>query len=264
MAKMTRALERGLVVLECLESADAASLAELARATALPKATLLRLLSTLIGRGWVYRRVNDGQYVLSATIGGQRRENVAWANYTRMVVPILRHLTRATGLAADLTAVKGAGLLEVIESTRKRGETTVDPWVAGYRPSLVFSSPGRAILAASEPDLRDRYIAMVMRSDSPAEQFHVSSGALAREIRATAARGYAQRQAGYWPSSSDFGDEPMDIAVPVHLGGRPRASISLVWPARQFEPKTIAAKHLSELNDAAAQASELEVNPERE
>lgn len=60
MTKSIRALERGLRVIEALDRRKVASLAALARATDLPKPTLLRVLKTLIEKGWAYRRVNDG------------------------------------------------------------------------------------------------------------------------------------------------------------------------------------------------------------
>ena len=130
--------------------------------------------------------------------------------------------------------------------------------MVGFRPSLVFSSPGRAILAACDPEARTRHIAVLLRADSPAEQYYVSSRALERELEATRARGYARREPGYWPKSSDFGEEPMDIALPVRLGETPRASLSLVWPARRHTPAAIADRHLDALRGAADAASAVE------
>ena len=69
MTKSIRALDRGLVVLELLDRQGATSLAGLSRATGLSKATLLRVLQTLVERGWAYRRVNDGCYALAIAPG---------------------------------------------------------------------------------------------------------------------------------------------------------------------------------------------------
>jgi IclR family mhp operon transcriptional activator len=254
---MTRVLERGIAIIDHLEQCEAASLADLAKGTGLSKATLLRLLATLIDRKWVYRRINDGRYALSICIGGLRRDEIGWTEYARRVAPILHDLTERTGLPADLTVVTATGFLEVIESTRQRLDGQVDPVVVGFRPSMVLSSPGRAILMACSPDLRRRHLDVVLKSDTPAERFHVSSGALDRELAKAVRAGYARREAGYWPNSSDFGEEPMDIAVPILKGETPVASVSIVWPAGWHRPEDIADRDLPDLRRASDEASRL-------
>ncbi len=263
MLKSIRAFDRGLAVLEHLDRRESATLADLAQATGLPKATLLRLLKTLIERGWAYRRVNDGRYGLAVAPGGRDPGGVERTRIARAGDPFLRRLTEITGFAADLTAFVQAGalqpgvlepgVLEVVESTRRRMQGGVDPLVAGFRPSLVFSSPGRALLAASGEASRQRHIEHILRTDSPAERFFVTSGALAREIRRTSERGYAIRERGYWPDSSDYGEEPMDIAVPI--GGRndPVGCLSIVWPASRDRPENVAALHLENLRRIASE-----------
>ena len=148
MTKSIRALERGLTVIEALGRRKVTSLAALARATDLPKPTLLRVLKTLIEKGWAYRRVNDGTYCLALAPGGRDPAAIRRTKTARIGAPFLQKLSEGTGLPADLTIVVEPGILEVVESTRVRCEGGVDPIVAGFRPSLVFSAPGRMLLAA--------------------------------------------------------------------------------------------------------------------
>jgi IclR family mhp operon transcriptional activator len=246
MQKTNRSLERGLSLLRLLELKGPMTLSGLARQADLPKATASRLLLTLGEEGWVYRRMNDGLYVAtlpqSGVETGPDRGRLA-----RAALPYLLDLTAVTGLAADLTWLVEDGVLEVIESTREQQPGGVDPKVAGFRPSLVFSAPGRALLAASDMATRARHLAHVARMDSPAERLAMTRGQLAAELAATKKRGYAQRAAGYWPQSSDYGREPMDIAVPIGTEG----CLSLVWPAEAHEAAEIAAVNLRLMQDVA-------------
>ena len=209
------------------------------------------MLKTLIEQGWAYRRVNDGSYCLAKAPGGRNPNALARARIARKGAPHLQALSAATGLAADLAIVVEAGVLEVIESTRTRTEGGVDPIVVGFRPSLVFSAPGRMVLAASDPPLRQAHLEHLLRGDSPRERYYVSSGALAEEIKQSLKRGYARREKGYWPAGSVHGEEPMDIAVAFGPAGAPLGSLSIVWPAAQQSAEAVATAHLQELTATA-------------
>ncbi|WP_374373763.1 helix-turn-helix domain-containing protein [Dongia sp.] len=241
--KANRSLQRGLQLLDHLAQSGALGLADLTRAAALPKPTIYRLLNTLAGSGWVYRRRNDGRYV--AVIGPQALATAA--RTAQLALPHLAALTARTGLAADLTWLIEPGILEVIDSTRRRKAGGVDPQVAGFRPSLAFSAPGRALLAASSEAERARHLQHLLRTDSPAERHAATSGQLAAEIARTQKRGYGIRAQGYWPQSSDYGREPMDIAVALVAGSKVLGCVSLVWPSEDAAPEAVARGHLSDL-----------------
>ncbi|WP_374653261.1 helix-turn-helix domain-containing protein [Dongia sp.] len=250
MQKTNRSLERGLALLHQLTARGPASLSAVARAAGLPKATASRLLLTLGAEGWIYRRHNDGRYVATVPQTGAGTTPDLGA-VARLALPYLLSLSQETGLAADLTWLVEVGVLEVIESTRAPQVGGVDPQVAGFRPSLVFSAPGRALLAASDAESRARHLRHVARMDSPAERLAVTGGQLMAELAATARRGYGQRAAGYWPHSSDYGREPMDIAIVIAPKDRPLGCLSLVWPAEAHDAGEIAAAHLGTMRAAA-------------
>src|SRR5215469_4549774 len=63
--KSIRALERGLDVLQALQTGPGAGLKELHEITGLPKATLLRILRTLSERNLIWQRMADGAYLPS-------------------------------------------------------------------------------------------------------------------------------------------------------------------------------------------------------
>ncbi len=254
MSESVRSLERGLCLLSALERLGSAGLSDLARASDLPLATTSRLLASLVAAGWAERRLNDGRY-LPTLPGRQAAPAVALRSLgAKLGARHLPGLSERVGLPVDLALAVSLGVMEVIDSTRKKTSGGVDPKVAGFRPSLVFSSPGRAFLATNEAQ-RQRHLTHVLQGDTPAERFAVTSGSLERELLLTRQRGYAERAAGYWPDSSDYGAEPMDIAVALTTQQGALGSLSLVWPARQMRPKQVAEQHLSALRDAAAALS---------
>jgi IclR family mhp operon transcriptional activator len=258
MIKSNRSLERGVALLDILIRRGPNTLAALARHADLPKATAYRLLQTLVAQGWIYRRHNDGRYVptLPSPPLPSPAARATAASVARLALPHLLALTERTSLAADLIWIIEDGVLEVIDSTRQpltsgAGEGHVDPKVAGFRPSLAFSAPGRAVLAFSGDDLRARHLQHLMRTDSPAERHAVTSGQLAAEVIATQKRGYGIRAGGYWPDSSDYGREPMDIAIPLAPRNAPLGCISLVWPAEEREAIGVAQLYLADMRATA-------------
>lgn len=261
MIKVNRSLERGLALLDILVRRGPNTLAALARHADLPKATAYRLLLTLAAQGWIYRRHNDGRYVPTLPDANLRAAPSLGAAVARLAMPHLLALTEKTGLAADLTWVIEDGVLEVIDSTRQpvatqstaptAGEGHVDPKVAGFRPSLAFSAPGRAVLAASDASMHVRHLQHLMRTDSPAERHALTSGQLAAEVTATQKRGYGVRASGYWPDSSDYGREPMDIAIAFGHQGTPLGCISLVWPAVERDAADVARLYLADMRNSA-------------
>lgn len=252
MIKSNRSLERGLALLDILSRRGPNTLAALARHADLPKATAYRLLRTLVAQGWIYRRHNDARYVPTMPDPTMRPAAGLGASVARLAMPHLLALTERTGLAADLTWLIEDGVLEVIDSTRISGESHVDPKVAGFRPSLAFSAPGRAVLAASDEVVSTRHLQHLMRTDSPAERHALTSGQLAAEIAATQKRGYGIRARGYWPDSSDYGREPMDIAIAfVQQQGMPLGCISLVWPVEMREVADVARLYLGDMQATA-------------
>ncbi len=251
MSESVRSLERGLALLAQLQRRGEAGLSELARATDLPLATASRLLASLVASGWAERRLNDGRYL--PDLPGHDGPSAARirALGARIGAQHLPRLTHRVGLPVDLTLLVSLGQMEVIDSTRRKRTGGVDHKVAGFRPSLVFSSPGRAFLAACSEVERGRHLAHVLQGDSPAERFSVTSKAFDHEVMLTRRRGYAERAAGYWPDSSDYGAEPMDIAVALKTAKGPLGSLSLVWPAREQAPQAVARAHLEALSEAA-------------
>lgn len=250
--KTIESLRRGLAVYDRLHRRGASSLADLARDTGLPKATLLRLLATLQEAGWIARRINDGHYLPATTARPaiDIRQSLLHSGMAEA-----QALSRITGLAVDLIALTPTPSLEVVDSTRKRTAGGVDPLVAGFRPSFLFSSPGRAVLAFLDEAARQSILTYVQAADSPVIRYELTSGRLEHELSETRRRGYGVRAAGYWPDSSDYGAEPMDISIPIAGKDQVIGAVSLVWPAKDRSADAVASDHLTALRATAGRIS---------
>ncbi len=66
-AGTVRSVERALAILDLLGQHQALGLEELHYLTELPKATVSRLLHTLLEQGWLYRGLTDRRYRLRST-----------------------------------------------------------------------------------------------------------------------------------------------------------------------------------------------------
>ena len=92
--KAIRALDRGLDVLRIIQELKAASLNDLHLATRLSKATLLRILKTLISRDLVWQRIADGAYVPSYTFSKRARVFDEETHLAEVAAPILADLCK--------------------------------------------------------------------------------------------------------------------------------------------------------------------------
>ena len=84
--KRIRAVDRALLVIEVLSQSGSCSLTELRQKTGLDNAGLLRILGTMIDRGWVRQLIVEKRYELSHSLGdilGQRRVRTLWPKLRR-------------------------------------------------------------------------------------------------------------------------------------------------------------------------------------
>ncbi len=146
-AGTVRSVERALAILDLLGQHQALGLEELHYLTELPKATVSRLLHTLLEQGWLYRGLTDRRYRLRSTrLYGDAAERFRCQVVERSA-PLLVELSERTGLVADLSILDGDRLL-VAESSvpgvlRKR--YPANRLVVGQHASLFHSAMGKRL-----------------------------------------------------------------------------------------------------------------------
>ena len=253
--KRIRALERGLVVIETLSQSRSLSLAQLRAKTGLDNATLLRILSTLIDRGWVRQLIVEKKYELSHSL-----EKILGADSTghpmaEIAEPILLKLKdNELGLPSDLCAIMGEGQFEIVESTRQKGPLAQDRTGLGLRPSLFLSAHGRIILASMPPAQRNAHVNAFLNRARKDDVSWYQRGFLKDEIAIAQKQGYAIREKDYWEPPFDGTSSVGAIAVIIENEQGIHGSLSLLWLEAQHELKDILqAGLLDRLNEAAKQ-----------
>ena len=243
-----RSVERALAIVELLGEHQALGLEELHYLTALPKATVSRMLATLQEQGWVYRGLSDRRYRLCARrLFGDRQQRFK-RQLVERAAPLLLELSERTGLVADLSCFDGERL-EVMESAipqvlRKRYPNNCQ--IVGHHASLFHSAMGRACLKELATDEVQRLAA----------HERVGDEALLRDIEADAHKGFGQRTEGFWEYPVRLPFLIRAIALPVRAQGRLAGSIALHWPLDQAPVERVLSLHLNSLAAAVGEVQQ--------
>jgi IclR family transcriptional regulator, mhp operon transcriptional activator len=248
--KSIRALERGIDVLQCIRRSRGVSLHELHQQTGLSKATLLRILVTLSGRGLVWQRIGDGAYLPGAIAAVDHQAEIH-DRLAEIASPYMIELSQKAFWPSVLAAPR-LDHVEIIETNGpmvRLDSAVLGP--VGFKLSYIHTATGRAYLAACEADERRAIIARLRPADSPEEQ-----DVLLEQILTDARRqGFAARDPVHpWPDRSKImtmRDGRRSIAVPVFVQRQAVASLNLTWPSRRTTLEEVVARHLRTLQSTA-------------
>lgn len=249
-----KGLERGLLVLQVMQSKAVASLAELHAETRISKPSLLRILNTLQRAGLVNRRMADGLYRLSAFSGmvrrGDRHDRIAEA-----AAPVLARLCEKVSWPSDLFVPAG-DRMEFRETSRP-----YSPFVQSFSSKLVglhvgwlMTGVGRAYLAWCPEREREAILRRLRLSDIPEDRLAREPKRLEAILSETRSRGYGTRDPGYLSGrygSLPRGDGMAAIAVPLLEGRRVYGSINILWIRTAYTVEDFATRHLADLQQAA-------------
>lgn len=253
--KSIRALERGLDVLQALQTGPGAGLKDLHEITGLPKATLLRILRTLAERNLIWQRMADGAYLPSSRSAGPPPDSAS--RLVEVASPIMAGLCERVNWPSVLAARRG-GQMEVIETNRPRSHVSHLPLgPVGAKISMLLTSTGRAYFSFCSQEEREEILAILQAGPAPEAMLAKDPVWLARLVAQTQAQGYAQRDPRIVgegvgrPLMSDDGRN--SISVPVIVAGHVVASLNLTFTRRAATPAQIVADHLEDLRGAAAE-----------
>ena len=147
----SRALDRGLTVLECLarSRSGSESLAELHSLTDLPKSTLLRLLSVLERRGFVRSIADGARYRLGHSVVDLAESYRRGADVAGAALPYLTALAHETRQTANLGVLEGGRVLHVLVQEPERALRFRS--VSGARDAVHCTGLGKMLLAGLVP-----------------------------------------------------------------------------------------------------------------
>ena len=253
--KVIKGLERGLRVLQALQMQPDSSLQELYVFTSISKPSLLRILHTLARAGLVTRRLADGRYRIGATLSHapSRRENRD--RIAEAAALVLERLCQRVSWPSDLMVPAGDHM-EIRETSRVRSPILLQAERVGLQVNWLLTAVGRAYLAYCPAKERQRIIDMLRTSSKAEDRLAREPARLNAILAEVRARGYATRDplhvGGYY-GGPPHADGLISIAIPLRDGARVLGSVNIVWLRTAFTVEAFAARHLRDLEAAAAE-----------
>lgn len=220
-------LQRGLAVLGAIQRASALSFTELQTETGLPKATLVRLLHTLVASGWIRRQGPRGRYVGEASPGLATAQRSELARLAQLAQPVLDRLQRTVPWPVNLGVREGSRMLIVDTPDTVVLGLSANYRQLGYRPPMLRSSLGLCHLAFCSEAERTEILQQLHHSADELDQAVLRSGRLNQRLRDIRAAGYALRDVSVVPTDSP--ERYGALSVPVMVGPRVLACLSCSW-----------------------------------
>lgn len=231
--KSINALARGLQVLQVLQTSQGLGLAALHGRTGIPKASLLRILKTLMEQGFIWQRMLDDAWVPSYSLaemaGRMNRDN----QLLEVASPILEALTQQIEWPSVL-AVPRLTHMEVIETNVTRAYfDNIRLGPMGFQVNMLRSASGRAFLAFCEEPAREAVLQTLRRSERKGDRLAHSPHYVAAALAETRAQGYGLRDPDFG-GNFDEGRSVVDdgresIAVAIRLPGHVPGTLNITW-----------------------------------
>jgi IclR family transcriptional regulator, mhp operon transcriptional activator len=223
--KPIRSFTRGLAVLSALNRHGSATALTLARESGVPRATVYRLLETLLEDGYVGRGTADERFHLQLKVRSLSEgfEDEQWI--TTIAGPAVSELTRRISWPCDVSTLQGLKMV-IHETTHRIAPLSIDRNMIGQKLPILGSASGLAYISFAPKEERETLLALLAQSSDPHDALARDPAQVSRLIAATRRRGYALRQGGQiWPHTGS-------LALPVRVGNRLLGCINTIWMAR--------------------------------
>jgi IclR family mhp operon transcriptional activator len=253
---MIQGLQRGLQVMQVLQTSSIASLHDIHRATHISKPSLLRILKTLEHAGIVSRRLADGHYRMSAFARAARKRD-AHERVAEAAAPVLDRLCQKVKWPSDLVVPAGDHM------ERRETSRALSPFIThspfhtprelGTKVNWLLTGVGRAYLAYCPAGERERILEKLRRSEEPEDRLARDPKRLEQIFAETRARGFGVRDPSF--VGGPYGTPPFDdglagMAIPLQDGRHVYGSINILWIRTALSIDEFAARHLADLQAA--------------
>jgi IclR family mhp operon transcriptional activator len=237
--KRISSLDRGLRVLEYLNTVRASTAHEIALELKLPRPTVYRILETLEQHGLLYRSASDSVFRLTSAV---RHLSAGFTDeewIRTLGAPLLRRLGEKVLWPTDLATFEGNSMV-IRESTHRFSPFSVDVGMIGRKRHLLKSPLGRAYLAFCPEGERRKILATLRSSQDPDDALSRDEAFLERMIASSVANGYSSCRELQHPKCAS-------IAVPVMYQQSVVACINIVWVATTIDYDEVIARYLPDL-----------------
>jgi IclR family mhp operon transcriptional activator len=234
---------RALAVLEELNRRRTVSIAELHRATGLPKPTLVRLLETLVAAGYV----TSGQRLEGYQVTSRVTKLSAGYHGGPLVVeagrPFAIRLTRRLKWPAAIAVLEQDAMVICFSTIPDSPMAPIHSTV-GLRLSLVARALGRAYLAFCPDDERETLLRMLAARPSGEDNPPDLMAAARAAVTTVRRQGFAERDPQADPRNSNT------VAMPVREGDRVVATLGIGFYRSAVSDATLRDDILPDLRTA--------------
>lgn len=199
-ADTVAALERGIAILHCfVADGESRSHGEIALLTGIPKPTVTRLVSTLVGQGYLRQAQDTEKYVLGPAVLPLSRAFLAGVDIRARARP---HMTKLAEQFAGTVFLGVRDQLEIVivEAYRSRSTVLLSRLDVGSRLAMATSAMGRAYLHGMSP--ADREVLLGDLRAAAGGGWKKALAGLERAWRATGDRGYCLSVGEWHPDIS--------------------------------------------------------------
>jgi len=235
-------LDRGLKVLEYLNTVRASTAHAIAKELKLPRPTVYRILETLEEHGLLYRSASDSVFRLTGAVR-HLSEGFTDEEWIRTLgAPLLHRLGDKVLWPTDLATFENDAMV-IRESTHAFSPFSVDVGMIGRKRHLLKSPLGRAYLAFCPEDERKQILDSLRRSQDPDNALSRDEAFLDKMISSSHANGYSNCRELEHPKCAS-------VAVPVMYKQCVIACINIVWVAATMDYDEVVSRYLPDLVQA--------------
>ena len=244
---MIRSLSRGLDIINFLNRFRSSTPVILARELKVPRATVHRILGTLIEKGYIYQHPSDNEFRLTSKVrmlSSGFSDQAVMANLGRH---LMEEVTKNLVWPVSFSAISGTDLV-IYENTDASSPLAIEKFKIGYRMPILETASGICILAFMTA--REREDVLVMLSKT-ADHHDRQSVWLRVSIEKVSRSGYAthSRKRERFDISA--------IAVPVRTGDKIYGALTLRYHEQAVSQDELQTVIFPILNKAAIDFSAL-------
>jgi IclR family mhp operon transcriptional activator len=253
--KPVNALERGLAVLAAVSKLGRVRVGDVCQETGLDKATIIRMLETLVHAGYVEKYSQDNTYVVTGRTVGLGRGFGPHARLSELVGPLIVEFRSAIGWPSDFGIPDGDAIF-LVEARGERSAPLLWQRPLHYRPDLLLTSLGLVYLAFSCEEEQRRMLDRISNTPHPeGRKILENPAALRRMLARIRTAGYAVGNRAY--AKSIGGDTLWGMAVPVEDGKRVYGAVNILVVRSAMQEDEGVAKYLTRLQDFARQVMQV-------
>jgi IclR family mhp operon transcriptional activator len=177
-------------MLVLLNSRDSVSASEFATELKIPRATVYRIIETLIDKDLVYQHQSDQRFritrkVLTLSDGFTDADHIAHISR-----PFLQKVTAKLSWPVALATISGVDLI-VRENTDKLSPLAIEKFTSGYRMPILHTASGICILAFTNPTRQEVILNTLAEMDREIQRVPQQRETLERKLLEVRSRGYS-------------------------------------------------------------------------